>query len=73
MTTVNEHNIDRIVRFVVAVVLIAWGLFQWPVALSQPWPLIAVLLGVVFVITAVIGFCPIYGLLRLSTAGKKSS
>ena len=35
MIKVNEHNIDRIVRFVVALALIFWAMFQWPVALAH--------------------------------------
>lgn len=71
MISVNEHNIDRIVRFVLALVLIAWGIFQWPVALGMPWALIAYILGAVFIVTSVIGFCPLYRIVNFSTAGKK--
>ena len=71
MMKVNEHNIDRIVRFVVAVALIFWAMFQWPVELAMPWALIAYLVGAVFIVNSVIGFCPLYGLLRISTAGKQ--
>lgn len=67
MIKVNEHNIDRIVRFVAGLALILGAMF----GLSAPWNLVAYLLGAIFIVTGVIGFCPIYGLLRMSTAGKQ--
>jgi len=70
MISVNESNIDRIVRFVVALGLIFWAMFQWPIALSSFWALIAYVVGAVFIVTSVIGFCPIYKLFGMSTAKK---
>jgi len=71
MISVNEHNIDRIVRFVVALALIVWAMFQWPTALGTPWNLIAYLVGAILIVTSVIGFCPLYRIFNFSTAGKK--
>ena len=67
MIKVNEHNIDRIVRFVAGLALILGAMF----VLSTPWNLIAYILGAVFIVTGVIGFCPIYSVLHMSTAGKQ--
>lgn len=55
----NLGKIDRILRFVVGallVVLAIAGVIGW-------WGY----LGVIFVATAFINFCPIYGLLKIST------
>ncbi len=55
----NLGKIDRILRFVVGallVVLAIAGVIGW-------WGY----LGAIFVVTAFINFCPIYGLLKIST------
>ncbi|MDP8232884.1 MAG: DUF2892 domain-containing protein [Candidatus Zophobacter franzmannii] len=70
MISINEHNIDRIIRFVLAAVLLFWAMFQWPIALAQPWPLLAAVVAVVLVVTSVIGFCPLYKVVGMSTAKK---
>ena len=55
----NEHSLDRIVRVVGGL-----GLVSLAVTGPQtPWGW----LGLVFVATGVIGWCPIYATLRLST------
>ena len=56
----NENNVDRIVRIVLGLGLLTlclWG----P---KTPWGL----LGLIPVLTSVIGSCPIYTLIGISTA-----
>jgi hypothetical protein len=58
----NVGGIDRILRIVVGLVLIAWALF-----LGGPaWAWI----GVVPLATALVGFCPVCPLLGISTNKK---
>jgi hypothetical protein len=57
----NVGGIDRILRIVAGLALIAWALMGGPV-----WAWI----GVVPVATALIGFCPVYPLLGISTTKK---
>ncbi len=52
--TKNVGGIDRIIRIVIGVALIA-GVFLWPSVLN-PWGWI----GVVPLATALIGWCPAY-------------
>ena len=61
----NVGGIDRILRIVVGLALIAWALLGGPV-----WAWI----GVVPLATAAIGFCPLYPLIGMNTcpANKKS-
>lgn len=60
----NESNLDRILRAVVgAAILIAWIAG----ALSGAWAVILGLIGLVLVATAIVGFCPLYRLLGIST------
>jgi hypothetical protein len=58
----NLGSIDRIVRGVAGIGLIAWALTGGPV-----WAWI----GVVFLATAIISWCPLYRLLGISTLGTK--
>jgi hypothetical protein len=58
----NMGSVDRIVRAVVGVALIAWALTGGPV-----WAWI----GVLPLVTAVLGFCPGYVPFGISTLGTK--
>ncbi len=59
----NVGGIDRILRIVAGLALVAWALMGGP---AWAW------IGVVPLATAVIGFCPVYPLLGIST-NKKSA
>lgn len=59
---VNEHRYDRVARVVLALALL-------PLLAIGPvpgWGLLG-LLGLVFLATAAMGFCPIYALFGIST------
>ncbi len=58
----NVGSIDRIIRIVAGLGLIAWALMGGPV-----WAWI----GVVPLATGIFSFCPAYKLLGMSTVGKK--
>ena len=58
----NVGGIDRVIRIVAGVALIAWALLGGPV-----WAWI----GVVPLATALINFCPAYALLGMSTCKTK--
>lgn len=61
--TKNVGGIDRIIRGVAGVGLLAWGLMT-----GQAWWIPAI--GGVLLFTAVVAWCPPYSLLGLSTAKK---
>ncbi|MBN2077776.1 MAG: DUF2892 domain-containing protein [Spirochaetes bacterium] len=64
----NMGTIDRIIRFGLAAVVVILYLT------GQITGTAAIVLGIialVFVITSLIGFCPLYVPLKLSTIGKK--
>ena len=64
MLKLNLASWDRIARIVIALaffVLIATG------TVTGTWGIILGILGVVFFLTAAIGFCPIYWVLHLRT------
>lgn len=58
----NVGGIDRILRIVVGLALIAWALMGGPV-----WAWI----GLVPLATGAIGFCPVYPLLGMNTCPMK--
>ncbi len=60
---VNEGKIDRIIRIIVGVVLLAL-VFVGP---QTPWGWI----GLVPLITGLVGFCPMYKLLGINTCATK--
>ena len=60
----NMSNIDRIVRLVIAA-LFAYLYFGG--VLPGTLGLVLFILGIVFVLTSIISFCPIYALFKLST------
>jgi hypothetical protein len=60
----NESNVDRIVRALVgAVLLIAW-VAGW---LTGTLAIVLGIVGVVLLVTATVGFCPLYRVLGVST------
>jgi len=63
----NESNLDRILRVVFGAVLLFVGFGG---VLSGTWAIVADVIGVVLVVTGIIGFCPLYALLHISTVKK---
>ncbi len=64
---VNEGSLDRTVRIVVGLVLLALGLLQ---TISGAWLWVAVILGAILLITGLVGFCPLYTVLGINTCRK---
>jgi len=63
----NVGTVDRVLRLVVGAGAIAFGYMG---GLEMPWNAVAIGLGSVFVVTALIKFCPLYLPLGLNTCGK---
>ena len=60
----NLSNIDRIVRVVLAAV---FAYLYFGGILPGTLGLVLFILGIVFLLTSVVSFCPIYAMLKLST------
>ncbi len=60
--TVNESTPDRVIRFILALVL-----FYFALQSASPWNWILGIVGVVLLFTAVTGFCALYKVLGIST------
>ncbi|MER3452102.1 MAG: DUF2892 domain-containing protein [Thermus sp.] len=60
--TVNESTTDRVVRFILALVL-----FYFAFQSASPWNWVLGVVGAVLLFTALTGFCGLYRLLGIST------
>ena len=60
----NMSNIDRLIRAIVAVILVY--LFIGDIV-TGAFGIILLVLGMILLITSVIGFCPLYVLFKTST------
>ena len=60
----NVATADRILRFVLAASLIGLAMIGIP---GTPFAWATVAVAVLFVLTAITGFCPLYAVLRVST------
>ncbi len=65
----NMGPADRTIRIVVAIVL---GYLILNSALGGFWAVIAGIFAVVFLVTSIVGFCPLYVPLKISTMMKQS-
>jgi uncharacterized membrane protein YuzA (DUF378 family) len=63
----NEVPVDRIIRVLVGIALIALGLLG---VASGVWMWVAYVLGAILLVTGIVGFCPLYTLFKLNTAKK---
>jgi hypothetical protein len=60
----NEASWDRIARVVLGIVLLYLG---WAGVVSGGWGLFLMIIGFVPLITGLVGWCPIYALLKTGT------
>lgn len=65
----NMGGVDRVVRAVLGVILLALVLFGY---LTSPWSIVAAVIGIVFLVTSAVGFCPLYAPFRISTRRRTS-
>ncbi len=63
MTWMNEGMWDRVIRVLVGIVLGYVGLMTWPGIAS----LVLLVIGVLALITGIVGWCPVYTLFGAST------
>ncbi len=66
--TANAGMIDRALRVIVGLALIAWTLNLIPGYPGQVWGWV----GVVPLLTGLVGYCPAYSILGVNTCGRKA-
>ena len=64
----NEGVIDRVIRVILGLVLLYVG---W--AVVEPrfglWSIVALVVGIILLVTGVIGYCALYSVLKINTKG----
>jgi hypothetical protein len=60
----NESTPDRIIRIVLGVALLA---LAFAGIVSGPVAILAWVVGAIALVTGIVGFCPLYAILRFST------
>jgi uncharacterized membrane protein len=60
----NESGLDRIIRGVIGIIILTLSLTG---SVTGVWGIVLDVLGAVLLITAAIGFCPLYALLKIKT------
>ena len=61
----NENGLDRVLRFMVAIILVALGFYVTGIL-----SVVAYILVIVMFVTAVSGFCPLYKVFGINTNKK---
>lgn len=64
---INMHITDRIVRILLSIAIV---ILYFSGILSGTLAIIALIVAIVFTLTSLIGFCPLYALLGISTKKK---
>jgi hypothetical protein len=60
----NESTADRLVRIVVGIALVALSLTG---VVTGPLAIVAMIVAAVALVTGIVGFCPLYAVLRVGT------
>ncbi len=63
--SMNEGKWDRIIRVILGLILLYVGYAM----LSAPWNYVAYVVGLILVVTGLIGFCLLYSLFKINTKG----
>lgn len=67
--TKNMGTLDRVLRTIVALVI---GYLWWTGAIAGTLGTVLAVVAVVFLLTSLISFCPLYRPLGISTCGKRT-
>lgn len=60
-------NADRVIRLILAAV---FAILYFYKVLPDPWGYVLLAFAVIFVLTSLVGFCPLYRLFGMSTCRK---
>lgn len=66
----NMGNADRFIRILLAALFVY---LYFGGIVTGTWGIVLLVLGGVFVLTSLIGFCPLYSLVGLNTCGTKKA
>ena len=60
----NESGLDRMIRVALGIILIG---ISWTMGFAGVLAVLLLVVGAIALITGIVGFCPLYGLLKLRT------
>ncbi len=60
----NESNLDRVIRVVLGIAMLALTLAG---VVTSGWGIVLLVVGALAIVTGLIGFCPLYALLKIRT------
>ena len=60
----NESGLDRLIRIVLGVVFLALSFGN---VVTGGFGIVLIILGAILLLTGVVGFCPLYALLKINT------
>jgi hypothetical protein len=60
----NMGNIDRSVRAIIALIL---GILAFTGGMTGSWAIAVYIVAIIFILTSVVGFCPLYSVFGFST------
>jgi hypothetical protein len=64
----NMGNFDRIFRSLIAIAIIVLYLNNM---ITGTWAIVLLVIAGIFLLTSIMGFCPLYTLFRIRTTGRK--
>lgn len=65
----NESTLDRVIRVILAAVI---AVLYFTGVITGTWAIVLGILGAILLITGLVGFCPLYKLLGISTKRQSS-
>lgn len=65
----NVGMIDRVVRIVLGIILLYLFVVNM---VAAPWSYLVALIGLILLVTGVVGSCPLYSMLGMNTLGKNA-
>lgn len=64
----NVGSADRIIRIILAIV---FAILYFAKIVTGTWGIVLLVLAIIFLLTALISFCPLYGIFGISTCKKE--
>ena len=72
MMKIGEKNvgmIDRVIRIIFGIILMYLLVGNM---VAAPWSYLVALIGLILLVTGIVGTCPLYSILGMNTLGKKA-
>ncbi len=64
----NVGSVDKVIRIILAIV---FAVLYFAKIVTGTWGIVLLVLAVIFLLTTIISFCPLYAIFGISTCKKK--